>query len=750
MRGPFTNGLGRLAGLLLLLYGQVVFAQIDEIIVTAQKREQSIQEVGLSIAAFDEDALRESDGADISRLAAQISNIEAYRPGTMAQSFYVRGIGLNEFNGNFDSPVAVHIDEVYISKPWMISRPTFDISRVEAVKGPQGTLFGRNTTGGAVNFYTNPATDSFEAEIGARFDQYQRYQVHGFVNGPLGGDWAGRLSYYRDFGSGGPWDNLYTNDELGEPDRQMFRGQLHWAGANTSLKLLIHGGSDKSESIPYKSPGIFNLGAPGFCPEVLTGAVTLRPDSCAKFGGLAPDPAGEYEPRDIFTVNQDYWPTLNDSFRGGYVRVEHDLDFATITSITALESYDRDQREDSSADPYDATNTDWYNEMRQFTQELRLTGPSSEGWRYVAGLYFEKDELLEIDSGDLSENPLGITPPFAPRLGNNFNQDVKSIAAFFHSELSVSESLDLVGGIRFTRDTVEIDATTFLAANDPQGDEDRVTPVIPVDALIDKRDNSDVSYELGFKWTAQEDVMLYGRLSTGFRSGGYSVPFGGVITTFDPEEITAFELGLKAQTLDDKLQVNAALFRYDYDDLQINVDDPTSPLVPITRNIGTAEVWGIEADLWWVPVDNVDIKFGLGYLDAEYTKTDRTITTYAGTIALQGKRPVNTPEFTYNGLVRYERPLSNSLDLVLLGDFSWSDERYLEATAQPFDLADDYFIANARAAIKSSDNRWEVAIWGKNITDETYLTYMNNLSFFKIDIFGEPVSYGLSARLRFD
>ena len=750
MRSFFTFGIGCPACLILLLAYRPALAEIDEIVVTAQKREQSIQDIGLSITAFDEDALREIDGSDISRLAARVSNVEAYRPGTLAQTFYIRGIGLNEFNGNFDSPVAVHVDEVYISKPWMVSRPTFDMRRVEALKGPQGTLFGRNTTGGAVNYHTNPATDTFGAEIAARLDQYQRSRIEGYINGSLGGDWAGRLSYYREFGSGGPWDNLHTNNELGEPDRQMFRGQVRWEGQGTSLKVLVHGGTDNSESIPYKSPGIFNLGVPGLCPEVMAGTVSLNPDSCAKFGGLGPDPAAEFEPNDIFTVNQDYWPLLNDRFYGGYIRIDHELGFGMLTSITALESYDRDQREDSSADPYAATNTDWYNEMQQFTQELRLTGPDSGRWTYVAGLYYETDDLLEIDSGDLSENPLGITPPVAPRLGNFFEQDVESVAAFFHGEWSLSETLNLVTGMRYTRDTVEIDASTFLAANDPQGEADIVTPVIPVDALVDKREDDDFSYELGLEWSMRENIMFYGRLNTGFRSGGYSVPFGGVITTFDPEEITAFEIGFKARTVADTLQVNAASFHYNYDNLQINVDDPTSPLVPITRNIGEAEAWGIEADLWWVPLDNLDIRFGFGYLDAEFTRTDRTITTYAGVIPLQGKRPVNTPEFTYNGLARYEFPLNDGLDLVLSADFSWSDERYLEATAQPFDIGDDYFLLNARAALVSSDGRWEAAIWGKNITDETYLTYINNLSFFKIDIFGEPATYGLSARFRFE
>ena len=179
--------------------------------------------------------------------------------------------------------------------------------------------------------------------------------------------------------------------------------------------------------------------------------------------------------------------------------------------------------------------------------------------------------------------------------------------------------------------------------------------------------------------------------------------------------------GIKARLAGDTLQLNASIFKYNYKDLQVNVDDPLSPLVPLTRNIGEADMSGIEADLWWAPSDGLDIKLGVGYLDAEFEKTNRSITTYVGPIPLQGKRPVNTPEWTYNGLIRYERPLNSNLSLVLMGDFRWTDERFLEATNQVFDRADDYMLVNARAAIVGPDGRWEAALGGKNITDEAYL-----------------------------
>ena len=438
----------------------------------------------------------------------------------------------------------------------------------------------------------------------------------------------------------------------------------------------------------------------------------------------------------------------DDSFYGGYVRIDHEFSGLTFTSLTAFESYERDTREDSSADPLVATNTDWYNDQEQFSQEFRLAG-STDALEYVLGLFYAQDELEEVDSGDLSGNPLQILPPFADRLAADFEQEVTTYAAFFHTEYDFSETLSAVVGGRYSRDEIEVDAFTFLGVNPPSGKEDNVTPVVPVDMLQDDREDSDFSGELGLNWRPADNALVYANLSTGFRSGGYSVPFGGTITSFDPEEMTAWELGLKSQFMDDTLQLNAATFFYQYEDLQVNVDDPVSPVVPITRNIGESETWGVEADLWWIPTTGLDLRLGVGYLDAEFTDTDRSITTYAGPVALEGQRPINTPEWNLHSSLRYERPFIGGTNIVFGADAHWTDDRYLEATGQPFDQADDFLVVNARIAVIANDDSWDLTLWGRNITDEEYLSYLNNLSFFRIDIYGEPATWGATARYRF-
>jgi outer membrane receptor protein involved in Fe transport len=273
-------------------------------------------------------------------------------------------------------------------------------------------------------------------------------------------------------------------------------------------------------------------------------------------------------------------------------------------------------------------------------------------------------------------------------------------------------------------------------------------PLAPL--FSDERTDEDFSWLLGLEWKAAEDVLVYGNLTTGYRAGGYSLPFAGAATTFDPEEIFAQEVGIKSRWMDGRLQFNAAVFHFEYDDVQVNVDDPVSPLVPITRNIGKQENFGAELEVEWAPTEHWMIRQGLGWLDAEYKDTDRVISTYAGPIPLEGKEPVNSPRLTYNGFIQYYRPVFGDWNAAFGFDYRWVDERYLEATNQPFDEVADYWVANGRVALASPDGRWEVAVYGTNLFDEEYITYINNISFFALEIWGEPRTFGATLAYRFE
>lgn len=719
-----------------------------EIVVTAQKRAQSVRDIGINITAFGEEELRRSQATDVAALASQLTNVVATTSVNLP-AFTVRGIGLNEFASNFDSPVAIHVDEVYKSKPYMATIPFFDIQRVEALKGPQGTLFGRNTTGGSVNYYTAEPQFGTAAAMNFNFDNHGRGRIDGFVNGALSDSVAVRASYLVAQGSGGPYRNLLTGDDHGEPNQIVGRLQLKWQGPSTSLRLMGYAFRDKSELTPYKSPGIFNPDGT-LCPQVFTGEIRTNRAACLKYGPFVPgpNPLGLRETQSIRELSADNPQGANNTAYGGYARLEHQTGGVTLTSITAFDYFERDQTDDPDNSPYITANQNYYDRINQFSQELRLFAKLGRLNLLVGGFY-EHDSIVDATSANLLQNALIGLPPFAPRLAAAFKQKVRSLAGFTNAEYQLTDTITLIGGLRYTSDRTSIDALTYIGADDPTGRSHIVTPVIPADALVDRRTDNTTSFRAGINWKPSSNQLVYASISRGFRSGGYSIPFGGVITTFDPERLTAYEIGSKSRLFDRKLDLNLSAFFYDYKDLQTNVDDPTSPLVPITRNIGGSRTYGVEADVTFRPEPSFLVKLGGSYLDARFRNTNAIVTTYVGPVPLNGKRPVNNPKWSGQGMVQKSFDLGSGLELIGSTDARYVGKRFLEATGQIFDRAPAYWVQNARLTLASKEGGWEIAAWGKNIWNKEYLTYINNVSFFRLEIYGEPVSYGLSASVKF-
>jgi len=378
-----------------------------------------------------------------------------------------------------------------------------------------------------------------------------------------------------------------------------------------------------------------------------------------------------------------------------------------------------------------------------FSQEIRLNGTAvNEQLNYVGGFYYSDEDLFQSDLLLFSQSPFGI--PLSGQFGN-FEQTVESIALYFNANYDLSEKFTLSFGGRYTEDKTDIDAMTGVIL--PDG----VTR-ISVDMLVDTRTDDDTSWRLGLSYHFNDATLLYANLATSFRTGGYSVPFGGSIVEFEEENVESIELGFKSD-ISGTVRLNAAVFFYNYDDRQVNVDDPVSPIVPITRNIEESEVFGLEADFTWLASDNVRIKLGYAYLDAEFTEASRSVTTISslGPIPLQGNVPVNAPEHQFNGSFEYSDAINEKLNWSGYLDFRWVDERFLEVTNQPADTADSYAVVNATLGIQSADGVWDASMWVKNLTDEKYLTYINNLPGpgFALDVFGEQRTIGATVGYKF-
>ncbi len=756
----------------LLASHSVPHAEVEEILVTASRRAESAQSVGASLSTLSADDYRESGASDLGRLADQIPNVNVFANNSTLQALYIRGIGQNEFAGNLDGPTATYVDEVYISKPWMISRPQFDVERVEVLKGPQGTLFGRNTTAGALSYYTKSPERERSAAVDASADHHQRYQLSGFGNTPLTARLSARLSYSLAANNGGPWHNRTLNDDQGGREHPLGRLKLLWEGDEATLLLSLHGGADRSEMVAYTSPGLFDAGG-GLCPAIFSGAIIADPSACLKFAGAAAAlgvPTAERDDGKQSTVSSGIVNARDDRFGGVQLRIERFFERAVLTSISAYEGYRSNWHDNPDDTPFVGVDTTYFDDIDQFTQELRLTGKRGERLRYVAGLFFEHTDLVEINNGDLSRNPLGILPPQFPVLASELSQEVNAVAVFMNAEFDLLPTVAFIGGIRGTYETTEVNARTSLSRSDRRGRADRVTPVLittfdgggqllaqapNAGFLRDTLRQDDLSWRAGLEWQMHDDIMLYGTLATGYRTGGFASPIGGEVKKFDAEEILSREVGVKAWLLDRQLQANASGFYYTYDDVQVNVDDPTAGLAPFTQNIGEQEGVGGEVDLWWSPNVAWDVRLGGSYLDAEFSKTSAAISDYTTQITgrptpLQGKRPVNAPPWSLNGAVRHQRALGHGLLMLLGAQARWVDERFLEVTNQAFDRAPSYAALNLRAAIKTVDDKWEFALWGNNVTDAEILTYINNIQWFTVHVYSEPATWGLSVRYEMD
>lgn len=719
---------------------------IQDIIVTAQKRGQSGQDVGITLSVVTGDALAQRGATSVTEITTMVPNVQAnYGAGQVA--FNVRGIGTNEFSANLDSPVALNLDEIYLSKTFMSGLLLFDIDRVEALKGPQGTLFGRNATGGAINFFTRKPTETLSVGATASYDNYETIRTEAYVSGPLTDTISARVSgMWVDQGKG--W---YRNTTLGRREtfekKWALRGQLQWKGDATTALLTISTGRQTGELIPYEGVGVFTpaslaAGTPVFCPEYLAGQATGATANCVRGtdGGYPGD-------NDPYTSTNNRPHTVRNKSFGTTLRIEHDLGSSTLTSVTAYQTFTRDQHEDSDGTPIDVLDVDYYNRIRQFNQELRLSSNGGGRWNYVAGLYFENDNYR---NGDY----LVIAGGAAAGLWSPFTQKSNAIAAFFHNNVELNDRLSLTAGVRYSWERIKFNGGTYAGTGVVGKPEVPATIVAPLATANTKRTDSDANFKLGLEWRPDiqsglvDKLMIYGNVSTGFRSGSYNAEFVGspsALTSLSPEKITAYELGFKSTLANRSMQLNGSLFHYDFRDGFINVDSPTSP-VPVTINAANINTWGAELDWIWQPHKDINLGISGGWLSS----TIKGNITSAGQ-NLDGNRPVQSPRWTLTSQFSWTPELTSSLKLILSGDASWRSSQYFESNNSPSSLEPGYWLVNGRLGLGSIDDKWTITAFAKNLTKTKYRTYVNDLPSFGwlLNIYGAPRTYGVSASVKF-
>ncbi|HTH27097.1 MAG TPA: TonB-dependent receptor [Sphingobium sp.] len=719
---------------------------VAEIIVTAQKRQQSAQDVGITMSVVSGDTLTQQNVTTPSDLVTLIPNLQAnFGAGQIA--FNMRGIGMNEFSANFDSPIAVNVDEVYLSKNFMSNLVLFDIDRVEALKGPQGTLFGRNSTGGTVNFYTRRPTDELQLGGTIGYGNYQTVRGEGYVSGPLGGGFSARLSGMFVDQNKGWYRNLVRGDTEGFERKWALRGQLAWEGASTTALLTVNYGRDTGENpsiegVGVVTPASFAAGMPVFCQPFIDGTVGPGDSGCVR--GTDGQYPGDTNP---FTSTTNTRHQKRHSGFGASLRVEQDFGSTLLTSLTSYQDYTRQQKEDSDGSPTDQQDIHFYNTIKQFTQELRLSSNKAGIWNWVVGGYYEHDDYNNGDYLVMGGGAL-------PGIWSPFEQKVDALALFFHNDIAVTDSFSIIAGVRYSKEWIGIRGGTDLAVG-LQGPHDQPSAVIvPLSIANDDKVYDSSIFKLGVQWKPRIDsafvdkLMLYANVSTGFRSGAYNAEFATAqeaFTSLSPETITAYEAGFKSLLANRTLQVNGSVFHNAFKDGFINVDSAFSP-IPITINAANINAYGVELETLWQPSDTFSINLAGGWLDSKII-SDITINGES----LKGNRTVQSPEWTFSGGASYSVPVGDRMKLVFSGDASWRSSQFFETTNSPTSHERPYWLVNGRISLNGPDDRWSLAVWGKNLTKTEYRTYENDLAQFGflINIYGLPRTYGASLSFKF-
>ncbi len=710
-------------------------APIEEVIVTAQKREQSVMDLGLSVSVVGENEIRDRRITSVTDIPLFTPNatIKEFIPGLMP-IITIRGVGLNDFNAANSPTTGVFIDEVPLSSLALLSSDYFDLARMEVAKGPQGTVYGRNATAGALNVVSaNPNFEGNEGRIQVGVGDYELAEIEGMFNTALSDSIALRMSGKALTQGEGFWDNRATGDEVGEREVFMGRVKVLWTPSDTTDVILrLEGNRTRSE-----------LGSPEFFGAFPTGDGASCPGSpsCSNPLGYS-DPDG-----DPFTGDWSVDPDYDMDQIITSVRVDHDTAIGTFTSLTGYVDFDRTYGSDIDASPAQIVDFNNMDEVEQFSQEFRLTG-GEEALTWQLGAFYSQDEIFTTYAGDL-QALLNTTTYTANDI------EATTYAFFVNGEYALNQSLILIGGVRVSDEEKSVEGANLdLVSLPPASFLTQVpfgTPPITLAAVDDSVSDTSTDWRVGLNWTPSDETLLYVSASQGTKSGGF---FTGVATQpeqlqpYDPETLTAYEIGAKGSLGSGDLRYEAAAFIYDYEDVQSYIRD-NSGAIPTQRlgNIPSADIQGAELSLTWLPqsIEGLSTMFTAAYLDTELGSFEGP----DGTVPSGNSLP-NAPETSFSIDVRYRFMFTDSWEAEVALDARYQDDVWLDALNDPLLTSDSFTVTNARLSLYLGDDL-DISLWGKNVTDEEYvLQGFNQLAFGNgYRAYGPPRTWGVSLSKQF-
>ncbi len=750
------------------------FAQVlDEVVVTAQKREQKLQDVSVSITAFDGDALRELNMTNSVDIAGQTPGLNIGTPVGEGNnpSITLRGVGLNDFNDNNEGPIAIYRDEVYQAAMPGLTFQLFDLERVEVLRGPQGTLYGRNATGGLVHFISNKPTEEFEGYVDLSFGDNSQVKAEAAFGGALSESVQARLSVATNQYDG------YVDNRIGpdgnEGDSTAYRLQANFkVTESTDILVNVHGGRNDAIA-PYYQHETTDFDGDG-----------------------APDPVDLYgysdTDGDVWAGDYDQVGILDIENTGASVTIKWSGDSFDFTSITAVEGVEKLHQEDTDMGPSPGVLPTFGADIDSFSQEFRLSG-RNDRMHWVVGAYlFDSDAANTLDlsvnypDGFVAfldalpevfggfEGGLAAMTGYAPgpdpgalipflTYDVDYEQDTESTGIFGQIDYDVSDSLGLTFGLRYTTEERSFNYINNFADRDGDGAVSNADGVLTnfleelsligffppeVFAFSGDIDNNNMSGKLGVEFRPMDDVMIFANYSRGFKSGGFNGGFldltDGIApadTPYDEEVLNSFEVGIKSTLAEGRVRLNATAFVYDYEDYQALTFSGLSQFITNSD----ADLSGLDFDLVWQPSDNFDFLIGASFLDTEVKAV------VVQGVPVSGTEMVLAPEFSINGLGRYSIPLSDSSWVALQLDFNHQGDHFFDITNSAVSQEDAYTVLNARISYQVNENL-NVAAWVKNLTDEEYRVYtfdFTGIAGFNQQFFAPPQWFGVSVHYGF-
>lgn len=638
-------------------------AKITEIIVTARKIEEKLQDVPMSVQALSGTFLDEADLTRLDELQFNVPGLVVNNVGLFGARFTLRGIAAQ---GGSDQAVATHLNGVYLGNANLAIARTFDLERIEVLKGPQGTLYGRNATGGSINFITRAPQDRFSADIEGAYGSFATKRVQGHVNLPIDSA-AVRLAFIASEGEG------YIRNSV--DDRRF--AESDFGGVRVSLNV------DMSDSV-----------------RLSVMAQRVRDDGAS--GDLwTPNPQFLVDPSDIrlttVTLANPYLVTENDDVN---MTLDYELAFGTLRSITGYARNRTDNLDDCAGLPqlqgcvrggplrYD-----------QWSEEIQLHFHSRGPIDGLVGIYyFDADETSDFHQFLPLVNP-------DPLSDDSMSRETAG-AIFGQANLHFAERWSATGGLRLSREERRVSTIST-------GLEDSPT------LLAGQYDSDDLSWRLDLEFAAGDDVMLYGGVSTGYKSGGFTPrPLGNELDGFGPEHLIAYEAGGKSQWLSRRLTLNAAAFYYDFEDLQVSTITlgGNRPGVDVA-NAAKAELYGIDAEGILEISDLLTVSGGVVWIPmrefVEFTEDQ------SGEM-FSGNKLVRAPEWAASAAITYEQPLRDLGRLSARLEYSYRSSYFFTKENDPVFAQDGFALLNVLMRFESADNRWYAFASGRNLTNEDY------------------------------